>query len=105
MYKIVYYVPLSHLEVTKQALFNAGAGCYGQYDQVCWQAEGQGQFRPLAGSQPFIGQTNQVETVLEYRVELLCHMDKLAAAVEALVKAHPYEQPAYEAWRLSYPKG
>lgn len=105
MFKIVYYVPLSHLELTKQALFNAGAGCCGQYEHVCWQSKGEGQFRPLPGSRPFLGKTNCIETVVEYRVELLCCIDKISAAIEALVEAHPYEQPAYEAWQLDYPKG
>ncbi len=56
MYKLCYYVPESHLEVTKQAIFDAGAGRVGNYDCCCWQVRGQGQFRPLPGSQPFIGQ-------------------------------------------------
>ncbi|CAN0604364.1 unnamed protein product, partial [Ectocarpus sp. 12 AP-2014] len=72
MYKICYFVPESHLEETKSALFGAGAGRIGDYDCCAWQSLGQGQFRPLAGSQPFIGQQGQVEKVSEYKVELVC---------------------------------
>ena len=102
-YKLAYYVPTSHLQVTKDAVFAAGAGCFGQYDRVCWQVEGQGQFRALPGSQPFLGQLQQLETVIEYRVELIFPADKLDATITTLLAAHPYETPAYEAWPLTYP--
>ena len=72
MYKIVFFVPESHLEYVKTALFNAGAGYIGQYDQCCWQVVGTGQFRPLAGSNPSIGEVGKLEQLDEYRVELVC---------------------------------
>lgn len=53
MYKMCYFVPESHLETTKSALFEVGAGRIGDYDCCAWQCKGQGQFRPLDGSQPF----------------------------------------------------
>lgn len=100
MYKLCYFVPESHLEKTKQALFQTGAGRIGHYDSCCWQCPGQGQFRPLAGSNPFLGQQGVVEQVSEYRVELVCEDQLIRAAVAALRQAHPYEQPAYEVYRL-----
>ncbi|HET8711272.1 MAG TPA: YqfO family protein [Spongiibacteraceae bacterium] len=100
MYKLCVYVPVSHLDVVKQALFDAGAGCIGDYDSCCWQVAGQGQFRPLAGANPFIGAQGQIEVVEEYKVELVCSDDVVAAAVAALKQAHPYEEPAYQVWRL-----
>jgi hypothetical protein len=100
MVKIGFYVPATHLEQVKQALFAAGAGRIGNYDQCCWQTLGQGQFRPLAGSQPALGQLGSVETVAEFRVELVCE-DSLAAAVIRVLKAcHPYEEPAWDVVRL-----
>ncbi len=57
MYKRCYYVPESYLETTKQAVFDAGAGHVGNYDSCCWQVRGEGQFRPLPDSSPFLGQT------------------------------------------------
>ncbi len=53
MYKICFYVPESHLEKVKEALFATGAGRIGDYDHCCWQTRGTGQFRPLA-SRPAI---------------------------------------------------
>ena len=68
--------------------------------KCCWQTKGIGQFRPLAEAKPYIGDTNIIEQVAEYRVELLCHPEKLEQAIAALRDSHPYEEPAYEAWRL-----
>ena len=63
MYKICVYVPEKHVETVKRALFDAGAGRIGNYDSCCWQTDGIGQFRPLAGSNPAIGSQNVVEQV------------------------------------------
>lgn len=100
MYKLCFYVPESHLEPVKHAVFAAGAGRIGDYDCCAWQTLGQGQFRPLSGSQPFIGQEGQVETVAEYKVEMVCADDKISAVLAALRQAHPYQEPACDVWAL-----
>lgn len=100
MYKIVFFVPESHLEVVKDALFEAGAGRIGDYDRCAWQVKGQGQFRPLPGSQPYVGEEGAVEVVDEYRVEIICPDDRLPAVVAALRGSHPYETPAFDIVRL-----
>lgn len=100
MYKLGFYVPASHLEQVKQAVFATGAGRIGTYDCCCWQVPGQGQFRPLDGSKPWIGRQGSVETVDEYRVELVCVEELIKAAVAAMRLAHPYEEPAYDVVKL-----
>jgi hypothetical protein len=100
MYKLGFYVPASHLEQVKQAVFATGAGRIGAYDCCCWQVAGQGQFRPLDGSKPWIGRQGSVETVDEYRVELVCVEELIKAAVAAMKLAHPYEEPAYDVVKL-----
>lgn len=100
MYKLCFYVPDTHVETVKQAIFDAGAGRVGAYDSCAWQVPGEGQFRPLAGSEPFIGRQGQVEKVAEYKVETVCEDALMAAVVAALKAAHPYEEPAYQVWRL-----
>lgn len=100
MYKLVFFVPESHLETVKSAVFSAGAGRIGDYEACAWQTLGQGQFRPLPGSNPFIGSDNQLELVSEYRVEMVCADESIRAAVAALRQAHPYEEPAFDVWRL-----
>lgn len=100
MYKLCYFVPETHLEQTKMALFEAGAGRIGDYDRCAWQCLGQGQFRPLDGSDPFLGQKGALEVVEEYKVELVCEDSLLGPALKALKQAHPYEEPAYEVFRM-----
>ena len=81
--------------------FAAGGGRIGNYDSCAWQVLGQGQFRALDGSQPFIGQVGQVEVVEEWKVELVVADELIVAVVAALKLSHPYETPAYEVWRLA----
>jgi hypothetical protein len=101
MYKLCFYVPETHLEEVKKAVFAAGGGRIGAYDSCCWQALGQGQFRPLEGSQAFIGQMGRVEQVAEWKVELVVVDELIHDAVKALKNHHPYETPAFQVWRLS----
>ncbi|GAB2523405.1 NGG1p interacting factor NIF3 [Microbulbifer agarilyticus] len=100
MYKLCIYVPETHLEPLKEAIFDAGAGRIGDYDRCCWQVLGTGQFRPLDDSQPFIGQRGQVEQVAEYRVETVCADDVVDEVLAAMRRAHPYEEVAFDLWRL-----
>ena len=100
MYKLIFFVPAEHAEAVKQAVFDAGAGRYRNYDWCSWQTVGTGQFRPLAGADPFIGTVGEIETVPELRVETICQDAAVRAAVEALLAAHPYEEPAYELIRV-----
>ena len=101
MYKLTVYIPETHVEPVKEALFAAGAGRYAAYDRCCWQVLGQGQFRPLAGSDPFIGQRGTVERVPEYRVEMICADEAVAAVTDALRASHPYEEPAFDFVRIA----
>lgn len=100
MFKLCVYIPETHLESVKTALFAAGAGKIGDYDSCCWQVKGQGQFRPLQGSQPFIGQQGSIEVVDEYKVEMVVEDALMGAVIAALKQSHPYEEPAYDVWRL-----
>ena len=100
MFKLCFFVPESHLEAVKRALFAAGAGRIGDYDSCCWQVLGEGQYRPLEGSQPFLGQQRQVHRLTEWKVEMVVADEQVDASVEALRQAHPYETPAFELWRL-----
>lgn len=101
MYKLAFFVPASHVEVVKAAVFAAGGGRIGGYEHCAWQTLGQGQFRPMAGSQPFLGQAGEVEQVEEWKVELVVADELIQQVVTALMHRHPYETPAYEIWPLA----
>ncbi|HWV14049.1 MAG TPA: YqfO family protein [Cellvibrio sp.] len=101
MYKLVFFVPETHLEPVKAAVFAEGAGRMGNYDQCCWQVLGDGQYRPLSGSNPFMGSTDRLERVKEYRVEMVCDNARIKPVVAALRNAHPYEEVAFDLWPLT----
>lgn len=99
LFKIEFYVPESHLERVKSAMFAAGAGQVGDYDRCAWQIIGQGQYRPLQGSTPYQGKQDEIESVAEYKVEMVCSEAKINQAIEALKRSHPYEEVAYSVIR------
>jgi len=101
MYKLCFFVPESHLDAVKTAIFATGAGRIGEYDSCCWQTLGQGQFHPLPGSQPYVGAQGELAQVAEWKVEMVVADELIHAAVKALKQSHPYETPAFDVWRLS----
>lgn len=96
MLKLIYYVPESHLEPTKRAIFDAGAGGIGNYEHCAWQVLGTGQFKPIQGANPFIGKLDTLEQIPEWRVETIVPEAKASAVAKALKASHPYEEPAFE---------
>ena len=100
MYKICFYVPETHVDIVKNAMFAAGAGVIGNYSHCAWQVLGEGQYLPLNGSNPFMGTVQSIEKVAEYKVEMVCEDKKMNEVVTALKEAHPYEVPAYQIWLI-----
>jgi dinuclear metal center YbgI/SA1388 family protein len=93
--KLVVFVPAGHEEALMEALF-PHCGVIGNYRDCSFRTTGTGTFRPLEGAQPFMGEVGRREEAQESRLELLVRRDGVAAAVAALHKAHPYEEPAYD---------
>lgn len=98
--KIEFYVPEEQLEQVKQAMFEAGAGKVGNYDCCVWQTVGVGQFRPGAGSKPFAGERDRLETLKEFKVEMVCAEELIMKVIAALKSSHPYEEVAYAVLRI-----
>lgn len=101
MYKLEFYVPKTDLKSVNKAIFKAGAGTFGNYDCCAWITEGKGQFRPLKGSNPFLGEQEKITSVEEYKVEVICENDRIKDVIEALRSSHPYETPAYQYWQVN----
>lgn len=102
-YKLIFFVPHPQLESCKEAIFATGAGSFpgGKYTKCCFQTPGTGQFLPGDGANPNIGAVGTLEYVEEMKVEILCvGRETMLDAVTALVKTHPYEEPAYEVYKL-----
>jgi len=99
-YRLDVYVPESHLESLKEALFAAGAGRLGEYDCCCFQMPGTGQFRPSDRANPFVGKGGRLEKVAEWKLEMIVSEENLPAVLQALKLAHPYETPAFQYWKV-----
>ena len=95
MFHIAVYVPEAHAEKVKEAMFDAGAGKIGNYAKCSFESKGLGQFLPLGGSRPFIGEIDKIEKVSELKIEMVCDKNALSFAIKAMKKTHPYETPAY----------
>lgn len=98
--KLIVYVPETHTELLKQALFEAGAGEIGKYGECSFTMKGVGTYKPLEGSNPFEGTQDKRSEVQEDRVEVLVSTHKMNKVLQAMFDAHPYEEVAYELVKL-----
>jgi hypothetical protein len=94
--KLVVYVPSEDEEEVRLALGKAGAGRIGNYDYCSFISEGTGHYRPLKGTKPYKGKIGEIEDADEYRIETVCYECDLPKILQAMRKAHPYEEVAYD---------
>jgi hypothetical protein len=100
MYKLNFFVPYEDKERVKEALFKVGAGRYENYECCCFEALGVGQFKPIKGAHPYIGELDKVEHVQEYKIEMICKETLIKKVISVLKEVHPYEEVAYEVFRM-----
>ncbi|WP_273129876.1 Nif3-like dinuclear metal center hexameric protein [Metabacillus sp. HB246100] len=98
--KLVVYVPETHEEIVRDELGRAGAGHIGNYSHCSFSVKGEGSFLPLDGSEPFIGKKGEKEYVKEVRLETVFPASIQKKVVSAMLKAHPYEEVAYDLYQL-----
>ena len=98
--QLVVYVPQDYAEAVQQAMFDAGAGRIGNYDECGWSVSGQGTFRPLVGAQPYTGQIGEHERGEEVRLEVVVEPWKLSEVLLAMKAVHPFEEVAHSFWPL-----
>lgn len=94
--KVVTFVPSAHAEAVEAAMFAAGAGKMGDYDSCSYRMAGEGRYRALPEAHPFAGKPGERHTEPETRIEVIACKANCAAVVDALISAHPYEEPAYD---------
>src|SRR5204863_6758821 len=99
-YKLVVYVPETHADAVREAMGGAGAGRIGNYTHCTFTIRGTGRFRPEAGAKPAIGEVGKLEAVAEERIETVCGADVLRAVLDAIRRAHPYEEPATDVYPI-----
>ncbi|RDE31843.1 Nif3-like dinuclear metal center hexameric protein [Parageobacillus thermoglucosidasius] len=98
--KLVVYVPETHADLVREAIGNAGAGHIGNYSHCTFNGRGIGTFLPLEGANPFIGEAGTLEQVEEVRIETIVPASLQNKAIAAMLKAHPYEEVAYDIYPL-----
>lgn len=98
--KLAIYVPNTHEEQVREAISEAGAGHIGEYSHCTFKTQGQGTFKPLDGTNPFIGTKGKLEYVDEVKLETIVPEGILSAVLKEMEKAHPYEEVAYDIFPL-----
>jgi dinuclear metal center YbgI/SA1388 family protein len=94
--KMVTYVPQKYSNGIRQALFEAGAGQIGNYDSCSYNVEGIGTFRANEKARPFVGNIDELHSEPEVRIEVVLPAYLKYPVLEAMLKVHPYEEPAYD---------
>jgi len=95
-YKLIVYVPVGYEVEVRDAVFAAGAGYIGAYDQCSFSQRGTGTFRGGAGTRPFIGCPGTLESTEEVRFETIVPVTAVSKIVARMLRAHPYEEVAYD---------
>ncbi|MGZ4411881.1 MAG: hypothetical protein ACXVY8_07060 [Gaiellaceae bacterium] len=98
--KLVVFVPREALDVVRDALFAAGAGRIGDYERCSWYTEGTATFLGHEGTLPSVGAAGREERVAELRLETVYPAERETEVVQALRRAHPYEEPAFDLYPL-----
>lgn len=98
--KLVVYVPRDHSEVVMQAMFDAGAGHIGNYDECSFRSEGAGTFRGGDNTEPYVGNPGERHTEAEDRIEVILPGYRVKAVLNDMIQAHPYEEVAYDLYTL-----
>lgn len=98
--KFVTFVPDTHAEQVRAALFNAGAGNIGNYDSCSYNLRGEGTFRAKDNARPFVGEIGELHFESETRIETIIPTFKQNDILRTLLAVHPYEEPAYDFYPL-----
>jgi hypothetical protein len=98
--KLVTFCPVDHADQVRDAIFAAGAGHIGAYDQCSFNAEGFGSFRAGNDADPFVGKIGEIHFEKEVRIETIFPAHLQSYIIKALLDAHPYEEVAYDIYIL-----
>lgn len=100
LFKVVVYVPEENVDVIRDSMCNEGAGWIGNYSDCSFITKGTGTFKPLEGTNPYIGSQGKLEKVNEYKLETVVAEKNLKDVIQSMIKVHPYEEVAYDIYPL-----
>jgi dinuclear metal center YbgI/SA1388 family protein len=98
--KLVTFCPVSVAGKVREAVFKAGSGNIGNYDSCSFNVNGEGSFRANESANPFVGERNKLHFEKEVRIETVFPFYLEHDIIAALLKAHPYEEVAYDIYSL-----
>lgn len=98
--KFVVFVPISHADIIRKVLGEAGAGRIGNYDFCSFSTHGIGRFRGVEGANPAIGEVGKYEAVEEERIEVVVPREILNEVIEKVKSNHPYEEVAFDIYPI-----
>lgn len=98
--KLVVFVPISHADIVRKALGEAGAGKIGNYDFCSFSSRGVGRFRGNEKSNPTIGEAGKYEAAEEERIEVVVPREILEKVIEKMKLVHPYEEVSYDIYPI-----
>jgi dinuclear metal center YbgI/SA1388 family protein len=98
--KLVCFCPDTHVTAVRDAIFEAGAGHIGNYSSCSFNLNGMGTFKGEEGSNPFVGAKGHLHQEPETRIETVFPKWRQAAIIQAMLKAHPYEEVAFDIYHL-----
>lgn len=98
--KLAFFVPVVNASEVRQAIFKAGAGVIGNYNSCSFNTIGKGTFNPDINANPFVGKVGSLNEEEEVRVETIVPKHLLGKVIAAMLKAHPYEEVAYDVYSL-----
>ncbi|NUU62374.1 Nif3-like dinuclear metal center hexameric protein [Paenibacillus agri] len=98
--KLVVFVPKDHHQKVLDAILNAGAGSIGNYSHCSFNIEGYGTFLPGEDTEPYIGEPGKMQRAEEVRIETIVPQGIRNKVVQAMLKAHPYEEVAYDLYQM-----
>lgn len=98
--KLVFFCPVIHVDRVRKAIFEAGAGKIGNYDSCSFNTEGEGSFKAMENANPFVGEPGKLHFEKEIRIETIYPFYLESKIIEALLQSHPYEEVAYDIYKL-----
>ncbi len=98
--KLVVFTPESHADAVRDAILNAGAGHIGQYSHCSFGVHGEGSFKALEGTHPYVGKEDEIHFEKEVRLESIAPDYLIDTILKAMRTIHPYEEVAYDIYPL-----
>ncbi len=99
-YKLIVFIPKTHLDLVANELFKAGCGLIGEFSTCNFRTKGEGSFNGSSNSNLSIDKKENFEIIDEYRLEVILDSWKLNSVIKVLRDVHPYEEPAFDIYQL-----